>query len=133
MHRAGLPFVVAAVAAGCALQSPPPRGELQRQALPHTSVPSTWKAATASSQPTADRWLATFDDSALSALVDEALAYNADLQQSAARVEQAAGYLQVAGASVLPSLGVAGVWSGKSGSGGGINGIWLNASLELDV
>lgn len=133
MRRAALAFAAAALAAGCALQSPPTRDELQRQAMPHTAVPAAWKAGAAPAQPAADRWLASFDDPALSALVDEALAYNADLQAAAARVEQAAGYLQVAGASLLPEVGAAGVWSGKAGSGGGINGIWLNASLELDV
>ena len=81
----------------------------------------------------ADRWLESFDDPALTALVGESLAYNADLQVAAARVEQAGGYLKVASGSLLPSVGVAGVWSGASGSGGGLNGIFLNASLELDV
>ena len=38
----------------------------------------------------------------LTALVAEALAYNADLQVAAARVEQAAGMLQVASAPMLP-------------------------------
>ncbi len=67
------------------------------------------------------------------ALVDEALAYNADLQVAAARVETAAGYVKVASASLLPSVGVAGLAGGKSGGSGGLDGIWLNASLELDI
>jgi NodT family efflux transporter outer membrane factor (OMF) lipoprotein len=136
-HAAVLAAAMAAALGGCALQSPPPRDELQRQAMPHTSVPTQWRAgggqSGAAAQPALGRWLASFDDPVLSALVDEALAYNADLQAAAARVEQATGYLQVAGATLLPAVGVAGTWSGKSGSGGGINGIWLNASLELDV
>jgi NodT family efflux transporter outer membrane factor (OMF) lipoprotein len=83
--------------------------------------------------PVADRWLASFNDPALSALVDEALLYNADLQVAAARVEQAAGYVKVANGSLLPSVGVLGMTGGKSGGSGGLDGIWLNASLELDV
>ena len=101
--------------------------------MPHTSVPATWKAAGGAATPVADRWLATFDTPALSALVDEALLYNADLQVAAARVEQAAGYVKVAGGALLPSVGVAAMGGGKSGGSGGLDGVWLNASLELDV
>ena len=137
--RAGLPLIaLAALFGGCALKEPPSTAELQQQALPHTAVPPAWAASAASataaaSQPVANRWLATFDDPALETLVAEALAYNADLQVAAARVEQAGGYLKVASGSLLPSVGVAGVWSGDAGSGGGLNAIFLNASLELDV
>lgn len=137
--RAGLPFIaLAALFGGCALKEPPSTAELRQQALPHTAVPPAWAASAASataaaSRPVANRWLATFHDPALEALVAEALAYNADLQVAAARVEQAGGYLKVASGSLLPSVGVAGVWSGDSGAGGGLNAIFLNASLELDV
>ena len=108
--------------------------ELQQQALPNTTVPAAWKAA-ADAAAVVDRWLATFGDAALSALVDEALRHNADLQSAAARVEQAGGRLKVASAPLLPAVSLAGLWSGKaaSGGGGGLNGIFLNASLELDV
>lgn len=130
-------FITAAVlaaVAGCALNTPPERGELQKQALPNTEVPASWKTPDGSAAPVADRWLATFNDPALSALVGEALSYNANLQAAAARVEQAAGYLKVASASLLPSVGVVGMAGGKSGGdGGGLEGVFLNASLELDV
>lgn len=125
---------LAVAMAGCAIKTPPDRGELQKQALPNTELPAAWKADSRSTAPVADRWLATFNDPALSALVSEALAYNADLQVAASRVEQAAGYLKVASASLLPSVGVAGLAGGKSGGGdSGLEGIFLNASLELDV
>ena len=52
--------------------------------------------------PVADRWLATFDDLALTALVTEAQSYNADLAIAAARVEQAAGYVAVASGALYP-------------------------------
>ena len=134
LPRAALALAaLAAALGGCALKDPPSTAELQKDALPHTAVPPAWKAGDAPAQPVAGRWLATFDDPALSALVAEALAYNADLQVAAARVEQAGGYLKVASGSLLPSVGVAGTWSGATGSGGGLNAIFLNASLELDV
>jgi outer membrane protein, multidrug efflux system len=128
-----LAAALAVAATGCAMQAPPTRADLQRDTLPHTVVPAAWKAGGDSATPRPDAWLASFNDPMLSALVAEALAYNTDLQVAAARVEQAAAVLQVASAPMLPSLGVAGTYSGKSGGGGGINGLFLNASLELDV
>ena len=134
MRRPALPFLAAALLAGCALQSPPSHEDLQRQAMPHTQLPPDWKAGAGSTQPVAAGWLQSFDDAALTALVDEALAYNADLQAAAARVQQAAALLKVASAPLLPQVGVAGLWSGSASSGGdGLNGIFLNLSLELDV
>ena len=83
--------------------------------------------------PVADRWLASFEDPALNALVVEALLFNTDLQVAATRVEQAAGYVKVASGALWPSVGVAAMGGGKSGGSGGLDGVWLNASLELDV
>jgi len=128
-----LASVFAVALSGCALNPPPTTGELQQLALPHTSVPAAWKAPGGAPVSVADRWLATFNDPALSALVAEALTYNANLQAAAARVEQAAGYVAVASGSLYPSVGVAATQSGKSGGGGGLNAVFLNASLELDV
>ena len=134
VRRRILAAALAAAVAGCALKAPPTTDELQKQALPHTTSPAAWKAAGGEAAPVADRWLASFNDPALSALVAEALAYNADLQVAAARVEQAVGYVKVARGSLLPSVGVVGMVGDKSGSGaGGLEGIFLNASLELDV
>ena len=124
---------VAAVMSGCALNSPPTSSELQKDALPHTKVPAAWKAGAGAGAPVADGWLTTFNDPALAALVTEALVYNADLQAAAARVEQASGYVAVASGSLWPSVGLAATQSGKSGGGGGLNAVFLNASLELDV
>ena len=128
-----LAALLAAAAAGCALNPPPTTAELQQQALPHTAVPAAWKADSRTAGAVAAGWLEQFSDPALSALVAEALAYNADLQVAAARVEQAAAYVDVASGALYPTVGVAGVYSGKSGSGGGLNAVFLNASLELDV
>jgi multidrug efflux system outer membrane protein len=129
--------VAAALAAlaGCALKSPPERSELQQEALAHTIVPAAWKTSGAVTDPVGGgRWTTSFNDAALSALVDEALTHNADLRAAAAVVEQAAGYVKVASAPLLPSVSFAGTWSGASSSGGsGLNGIFLNASLELDI
>ena len=79
--------LLALALSGCALQPPPSPAEVARDALPNTVVPAGWKAGTAGTAPLPEAWLARFDDPALSALVAEALAYNADLQRAAARVE----------------------------------------------
>jgi len=132
--RSGIATAVAAVAVGCAVQSPPPREDLQKEALDHTGIPAAWKAPGGVAQSGANDWLSSFDDPPLIALVAEALAYNADLRAAAANVERAAAYVQVASAPLLPSVSVAGLWSGQSSSGGsGLNGVFLNASLELDI
>jgi NodT family efflux transporter outer membrane factor (OMF) lipoprotein len=124
---------IVAAMAGCALQPPPTRADLKRDTLAHTALPAAWKAGGDAAAPPSAAWLASFGDAMLTALVAEALAYNADLQVAAARVEQAAGMLQVASAPMLPTLGLLGTYSGKSGGGGGLNALFLNASLELDV
>lgn len=128
-----LASAIAAGVAGCALNPPPTASELYQEALPHTTVPEGWKAANGDPSAVADQWLASFDDAALAALVDEAQLYNADLQIAAARVEQAAGYVKLAGGDLLPSVGLLARGGDKSGGGGGLDGVWLNASLELDI
>ena len=119
--------------AGCAIKGPPPAADIQSEALVHTTVPPSWKGNIGLAQPVIDRWLDSFNDPGLVALVDEALTYNADLKAGAARVEQAAGYVKVATASLFPAVGVLAHGGDKSGGGGGLQGVFLNASLELDV
>jgi multidrug efflux system outer membrane protein len=130
--RLAVAACAALLAAGCALRSPPSAQDLQAEALTNAKLPPGWKAPGAPADPVADAWLASFGDPALSALVAEALAYNADLRAAAALVEQAAGYLRVASAPLLPAVNLAGIGSGASSSGG-LNGVFLNASLELDI
>lgn len=66
-------ILLAAILAGCTLKLPPSTSELQKEALPNTAVPATFKSANGAPAAAASRWLATFNDSALSALVAEAL------------------------------------------------------------
>jgi NodT family efflux transporter outer membrane factor (OMF) lipoprotein len=134
LGRWALAMGAAGAIAGCAIKGPPPAADIQREALPHTAVPADWKGQGGLAQPVADRWLDSFNDSVLVALVDEALTYNADLKVAAARVEQAAGYVKVAGASLYPAVSLLAHGGGKSGGdGSGVAGVFLNASLELDV
>ncbi len=125
--------LVAAMASGCILRSPPDAAELKEQALPQVKVPEQWAARPATGA-VLDNWLVTFNDQALVKAVEEALLYNADLKVGAARVEQAYLYAKLAGAKLWPSVDVLARGGGKlSGDGSGIQGGVLTASWELDL
>ncbi len=119
---------------GCALQRPPNGDEIRAQALPNVKAPAAWTGGPAAAGAVGDRWLATFNDPALDALVAEALAYNADLMVAASRVEQAAGYARLAGASIYPAVNLLARGGGKfGGDGSGLSGVGVFANWELDL
>jgi NodT family efflux transporter outer membrane factor (OMF) lipoprotein len=121
--------------AGCALKSPPERDELSQQALPNLKVPPEWAAGDASpAGAVGDRWLASFNDPQLDALVQEALAYNPDLQVAAARVEQAAGFVKIAGATLYPQVNLLARGGGHMGGDpSGLQGVGVFLNWELDL
>jgi NodT family efflux transporter outer membrane factor (OMF) lipoprotein len=132
--RSVLAVAVAAALGACALKSPPERDELAAQALPNLKVPPGWATQTGASSVVGDRWLASFNDPQLDALVQEALAYNPDLQVAAARVEQAAGYVKVAGATLYPQVNLLARGGGKmSGDSTGLQGVGVFLNWELDL
>lgn len=134
LRGAAIVFAAACTLAGCALKPPPTADEIRAQSLPNLKTPGAWNGATAPSGVVRDSWLATFNDPALDALVAEALAYNADLMVAAARVEQAAGYARLAGASIYPSVNFLARGGGKfGGDGSGLSGVGVFANWELDL
>lgn len=129
-----LAMIVAVSLAGCALKSPPEHAELAKEALPNLKVPDGWAAQSGPSSAVGDRWLADFNDPQLDALVKEALAYNPDLRVAAARVEQAAGYVKVAGATLYPQVNLLARGGGKmSGDSSGLQGVGVFLNWELDL
>lgn len=127
-------LLLAAALAGCAVKSPPDPVELRRQALPRVEVPERWASDLALGTPVTESWLATFNDPQLVALVEEALAYNADLGSAGARVAEAAGYAKLSAASLYPAVNLLARGGGKlSGDNSGLEGVGLIASWELDV
>jgi NodT family efflux transporter outer membrane factor (OMF) lipoprotein len=127
-------FGVAAALSGCALKAPPDRIETERQALSNATLPAAWAALPAPSAAVADGWLASFNDAQLDALVRESLAYNPDLQVTAARVEQAAGYVKLAGATLYPQVNVLARGGGKlGGDTSGLQGVGVFLNWELDL
>ena len=132
--RVSLLLGAGVVSGGCALLPPPDAGELRQQNLPNVQVPAQWATRGAAPGQVADNWLAAFNDPQLNALVREALAFNADLAVAAARVEQAAGYARLAGATIYPSVNLLARGGGKmGGDNSGLSGVGLFANWELDI
>ena len=130
------PLLALAVAAlaGCALKSPPDRPAIRQQSLPNLSVPERWAEPAGVAGAVSDRWLASFNDPQLDALVREALANNPDLQVAAARVEQAASFVKVAGATLYPQVSALARGGGAlSGDSSGLEGAGIFANWELDL
>ena len=101
------PAIVASalVLSACALQPAPQHAEIVADALPATTtIPAGWKASDASAEVMSG-WIRDFDDPALSAIVDEALAHNPDLRGAAEQVRIARQTVVVAGAEMLPQVG----------------------------
>ena len=132
-HRLGS-VLIAATLSGCALKAPPERAEIAKQALPNLQVPSAWTAPGGAAGTIVETWLAGFNDPLLEALVREALANNPDLQVAAARVEQAAAFVKVAGATLRPQVNALARGGGAlSGDSSGLEGAGLFANWEIDL
>jgi multidrug efflux system outer membrane protein len=131
--RRPLLAVMVASLAGCALKAPPPREEVAKQALPNFKVPEKY-VQDADAAAIQHGWLAAFNDPQLDALVREALAHNPDLQIAAARVEQAASFVKVAGATLYPQVSALARGGGAmSGDSSGLEGAGIFANWELDL
>lgn len=132
--RTLLALAAAVGLSGCALKTPPDPVELRKQALPNLQVPESWASQSALGGSVQQGWLASFNEPMLNLLVEEALAYNADLRVAGARVEQAAGYAKIAAAGMYPAVNLLARGGGKlSGDNSGLQGVALTASWELDV
>jgi NodT family efflux transporter outer membrane factor (OMF) lipoprotein len=133
LRSLALAGALGALATGCVLPPPPTAEELRTQGLPNTKMPKEW-VAPANVGEVGDGWLARFDDPTLKGLVLEAMAYNADLQVAAARVEAAAASARAAGGAIWPQVSISGRGGGKmSGDASGIQGVGLFANWELDL
>jgi NodT family efflux transporter outer membrane factor (OMF) lipoprotein len=136
LARAVLPWTV--LLAGCAVNPPPTQQEIQEQSgtIQQLRLDEPWRATGASSGEVEADWLASFGDPQLDALVQEAVAHNADLNVAAVRVEQAAAYVRLAQAALRPQIGLAG--TGGINAGGGditsaLQGLMVGISWEPDL
>jgi NodT family efflux transporter outer membrane factor (OMF) lipoprotein len=131
---AALVTPIALAVAGCALQSPPSPQDIQAQSMQNVRAPEKWAATGGVDGAVADAWLASYNDPQLDALVREALAYNADLRVAAGRIEQAAAYAKLAGATLYPAVDLLAHGGGKmGGDSSGVSGVGLFANWELDI
>lgn len=133
--RAACAILLLCLGTGCALKAPPTTEATAEQALPNLKVPERWSEPGAvPGQSRIDGWLESFHDPQLDGLVQEALANNPDLQVAAARVEQAAGYVKSAGATLYPQVNALARGGGTlSGDSSGLEGAGIFANWELDV
>ena len=93
MRRLAAALAAAALAAGCAVTQPAP---------PQLDLPAG--TATPAQNALLERWWTAFDDPALTALVDEALANNLDLKASLARIEAARAQVLLAQSNLAPDI-----------------------------
>ncbi len=134
MLRNALIASLVAALAGCALKAPPKADEIRQQALPNLTVPAQWTEPGGGAGEVVNGWLAAFKDPNLDALVKEAIAFNPDLRVAAARVDQAAGYVRLAGATLYPQVNVLARGGGAlSGDSSGLEGVGVFANWELDL
>jgi outer membrane protein, multidrug efflux system len=124
---------IALLISACSLKTTPDRQTLTSENLPNMKLPAQWIEPSPAGT-VQDNWIAALGDPQLPALVAEAIAYNADLRLAAARVEEAAAGVEVAGAQIYPSVNFLGRSSGKvGGDSSGIGGVIVPASWELDL
>ncbi|MEJ0002845.1 MAG: efflux transporter outer membrane subunit [Pararobbsia sp.] len=122
------------IASGCALKDAPAPADIQRDSLGNAHIPAAWTADGAPAGAVRTDWIDAFGDPGLRALVDEALVYNANLRVAAARVEQAAAYVRVAGGELYPAVNFLARPGGKlGGDGSGLKGWIVSASWEVDL
>src|SRR5262245_14410552 len=130
--RANISVAIAALLGGCTLQPPPPWHEVWQEATGGMAVNDPWKAAPTSAAAVQDNWLATFEDAQLNALAAEGVAKNPDLRVAATRVEQAAGYVNLAKAALRPTLSIGATGGIKlSDLSSALSGILALVSWEL--
>ncbi|HEY7742671.1 MAG TPA: efflux transporter outer membrane subunit [Burkholderiales bacterium] len=134
MNRALLASVLIALTAGCALNAPPKQEDVRGQSLPNLTMPPQWAEPGGEPGAVMKGWLAGFKDPRLEALVRDAILYSPDLQVAAARMEQAAGYVRLAGATLYPQVNLLARGGGAlSGDSSGLEGVGVFASWELDL
>ena len=110
----------------------------------HGVIPSQWTAAKSSKVHIANKWVESFADPALTALVNAALNNNFDLKAAAARVDAAREQAIIEGAGRWPQLGFATGYVHTDSGAGALNNNFENTgssgfealftlSWEIDV
>jgi len=133
LRRVALAALAASALAACA------PAQRQAPALAQVQAPEGWRDGAAGTQAVDPQWWRGFGDATLDALVDAALARNADVLAAAARVDEARALLQVAQAARAPALdAVLGAQAARAPGAAGISTTRvvqpeLQARWELDL
>ncbi|MGB6222004.1 efflux transporter outer membrane subunit [Haloferula sp.] len=103
--RLGWAITLGTLIPACHLSELPSQQQNVAGALPEgTVVPRQWASQTSAGKVTKG-WLKSFRDPRLNSLVAEAISYNPDLRQAAARVEVARENVTVINSQLLPQVG----------------------------
>ncbi len=125
---------VAVAMAGCANLDRPADDAMVKDAMAGTQVPPQWvtSAQAAAFEPA---WAGFPQSGTLQALIDEALANNVDLRVAASRMQQAAHQARLAGASLLPTVGIGAraATDPTPGSAFSANGYAVLMNWEIDL
>src|SRR5688500_14984240 len=117
-------FLALAGVVGCATQSP--------VLTPQVTPPAAYgEAATPGAAELTGEWWKTFNSAELQALAETALAGSPDLAVATERVRQAEAQVQVAGASLFPSLDLG--FSTRKARDSESSSTALSASYEVDL
>ena len=112
LHRHLRALAVAAIAicaGGCVVNQAPGMTAVVEEALSKsTEIQANWQAAGVDIGEIDDAWIASFDDPSLTALVNEALQNNRNLQAAGAQVERSAALARIAGSQLKPMVVFAG-------------------------
>lgn len=118
------------MAAGCATAPAP------QQAASVPATPSAWAQPVPQGQAALAQWWRVFGDATLSALVQDALAANTDVEVASANLRQARAVREQTGAALLPAVSVgANVQRAESGlpSASSSAAVSVDASWEVDL
>lgn len=120
--------------AGCANLDRPEDTALYEQAMSGTHVPDQWTASTAAAA-FSPQWAGFADGGTLTVLINEALANNIDLRVAASRMQQAAHQARLAGADLMPTVGIGAraATDPTPGSAFSANGYAILLNWEIDL
>ncbi len=134
IRQLALPLIFAAISACASITAPNEAAQAARGTLPDT--PDAWAMASERVGPVEAGWIAQLNDEILTALVNEALENNRNLQAAAANLQRSWALAGQAGAGLSPNVSLSsGLNRGGNieDSGGDSYSLTAQASWELDV
>lgn len=130
-------MLVISILAVCASCSTPPERQAHDIEIP---LPAEWSVPTDADHASLQNWIESFNDPALSTLIERALTSNFDLKSAAARVDAAIAQVRIDGAGLWPQLSLMPGYQHTQVRSAGFGSVKLsvfealfNLSWEVDV